>query len=149
MTDHKRICSWCFLPLPGGADFLCLDCQEKEAMLKEGLTTAPELLKREDFERFLWKLAVYAIQAMDSKTSRKRWTIEHIRNSLALPIVNALPMNYISVMEMKPHEPGEPAREVIYTMKAPIPKTVLFKTLERLKIWRPIEKDEPDDFTGA
>jgi hypothetical protein len=128
------------------AESLCLDCTHKESMLKEGLTTAPDFLKREDFERFLWKLSVYAMKAMDPK---QRWTLEHVRNSLALPIVEALPLKYMSVIKDEPREPGEPAREVVYTIKAPIPKTLLYKTVERLGIWNPIKKEEPDDFTGA
>lgn len=142
----KRVCTWCPTPLPADAQLLCGACAEKEAMLKEGLTNVPDRLTREDFERFLWKLAVYAIKGM-----RPRWTLEHVRNSLALPIVEGLPMNYISFIKGVVREKGEPAEEPVYTVKAPIPKMVLFKTVERLGIWKPVDKDkeEPDNFTGV
>jgi hypothetical protein len=38
---------------------------------------------------------------------------------------------------------------VTYTIKKPIPRTLLFKTVERLGIWSLTEKDEPDNFAGA
>lgn len=152
MTDD-RPCRWCPFQLSQDAESLCPDCASKEAMLKEGLTTVPERLTREDFDRFLWKLAVYATKGMERQGERLRWTLEHMRNSLALPIVEALPLNYVSVIKdakwAKSWKPGMPAKEVVFTIKTAIPKALLFKTLERLKIWQPIKKDEPDDFTGA
>lgn len=151
MTD-ERICRWCFTPLTKEAESLCLDCREKEAMLKEGLTTAPALMVREDFERFLWKLAVYAIKAMEHPEGGARWTLEHMRDSITLAILKSLPMDYISMTEKfsKSWRPGDPPKDVVYTIKKPIPKALLFKTIEKLGIWNPIEKDgEPDSFLGT
>lgn len=147
--SEERFCRWCCAPLVKDAESLCLDCASKEAMLKEGLTTAPDRLRQDDFDRFLWKLAVYAIKTMDHPVTGPRWTIDHVRNSLALPIVKALPLNYISVMNTKKKRHDQAAEEVVFTVKAPIPKTLLYKTVEKLGIWQPIDKEEPDNFTGA
>lgn len=148
MTDD-RICRWCFSPLIKEAESLCLDCTAKEAMLKEGLTTAPEHLDRPEFDRFLWKLAVYAIKTMEHPEGGTRWTIGHLRDSLTLAVVDALPLDYVSVVKKFLKE-GEPAKEVTFTLKKSIPKMLLFRTIEKLGIWNPIEKDgEPDNFAGA
>jgi hypothetical protein len=151
MTD-ERICRWCFLPLAQEAESLCQDCTEKEAMLKEGLTVAPDPLARDDFERFLWKLAVYAIKTMEHPEGGTRWTLEHLRDSLTLALLQALPMDYISMTSKFPGDPktGDPPKNVVYTVKKSIPKMLLFKTIERLGIWNPIEKDgDPENFAGA
>jgi len=151
MTDD-RICRWCFLPLSEGLESLCPDCSEKEAMLKEGLTTAPDALDRAEFDRFLWKLAVYAMKTMEHPEGGTRWTLEHLRTSLMLPLLEELHLDYVSVVKKWSPEPkpGDPPREVTFTLKKPIPKMLIFKILEKLGIWNPIEKDgEPDSFTGA
>lgn len=151
MTDD-RICRWCFSPLIKEAESLCLDCTAKEAMLKEGLTTAPEHLDRPEFDRFLWKLAVYAIKTMEHPEGGTRWSLRHLRDSLTIAVIESLPLDYVSVTKewTKERKPGEPAKEVVFTLKKPIPKMLLFKTIEKLGIWNPIEKDEePDSFAGA
>lgn len=149
MAD-EHICRWCFLPL-SEEESLCQDCTEKEAMLKEGLTTAPELLERADFDRFLWKLAVYAIKTMEHPEGGTRWTLEHLRNSLMVAVVEALPLDYVSVTKkwLKEAKPGEPAKEVVFTLKKAVPKVLLYKTIERLGIWTPTQKEDGDDFAGA
>lgn len=146
MSD-ERTCHWCLVDLPAGAEMLCENCTAKEAMLKEGLTTAPELISSEDLDRFFWKLAVYAIKGMKLHKGRPLWTLDHVRNSLSIPIIKALPLNYISLME----SPEDEEKLVTFTVKTKIPRALLFKTVEKLKIWKPVDKDkeEPDNFTGV
>lgn len=142
-----RHCLWCPTILPIESEALCQKCAEKEAMLKEGLTTVPEKLSKEDLDRFFWKLSVYAIKGMKLHKGRPLWTLDHVRNSLSIPILEALPLNYISLMKI----PEDDEHLVVFTVKAKIPKTLLFKTVEKLKIWEPIDKDkeDPDNFTGV
>ena len=151
MTDSEHLCRWCFSELPEDAESLCPDCADKEALLKEGLTAAPQEFGRDDFDRFLWKLAVYAIKVMEHPEGGTRWTLEHMRDSLMLAVLQALPMDHVSVSFKWPadRKPGDPPKDVTYTIKKPIPKILLFKTVERLGIWTLTEKDEPDNFTGV
>ena len=144
---EKRTCLWCYAILSKESESLCPSCREKEAMLKEGLTRGPALFTQEELERFFWKLAVYAIKGMKLHNGRPLWTLDHVRNSLSIPILEALPLNYISLMKI----PEDDEHLVVFTVKAKIPKTLLFKTVEKLKIWEPIDKDkeEPDNFTGV
>lgn len=147
---EKPSCLWCPAILSSESESLCHKCSEKEAMLKEGLTTAPEMLSQDDLDRFFWKLSVYAIKGMKLHKGRPLWTLDHVRNSLSIPIVKALPLNYISLMEFPDNDPDQD-KLVSFTVKTKIPRSLLFKTVEKLKIWQPIDKDkeEPDNFTGA
>lgn len=145
--SEERICLWCPAKLSTGSQSLCPACSDKEAMLKEGLTRAPALFTQEELDRFFWKLAVYAIKGMKAHKGRPLWSLDHVRNSLAIPILEALPLNYISIMKY----PEDAERLVSFTVKTRIPRDLLFKTVEKLKIWEPIDKDkeEPDNFTGV
>lgn len=146
MTDD-RICRWCHSKLEGEAESLCQACVAKEEMLKEGLTTAPDLIRQEDFERFLWKLAVYAIKTMEHPEGGTRWPLEHIRNSLLIPILRALPRHYISLMGVPMDDERRVTGAPKYTIKTSIPKKLLFRTVEKLGIWDKVESD--DDFTAG
>jgi hypothetical protein len=150
VTD-ERICRWCFSELPEDSESLCPSCAEKETLLKEGLATGPEEFGKEDFDRFLWKLAAYAIKVMEHPEGGTPWTIGHMRDSLMLAVLQALPMDHVSMsFKFSPdRKPGDPPKDVAYTIKKPIPRILLFKTVERLGIWSLTEKDEPDNFAGA
>jgi len=145
--SEERICLWCPAVLSPESESLCPKCSEREAMLKEGLTTAPELISQQDLDRFFWKLSVYAIKGMKLHQGRPLWTLDHVRNSLAIPVIKALPLNYISLLEF----PDDPERLISFTVKTRIPRALLFKTVEKLNIWKPVDKDkeEPDNFTGV
>lgn len=148
MTED-RLCRWCRNPLIKEAESLCLECVLKEAMLKEGLTQTPDLVDGESLERFFWKLAVYAMKGMEPKMDAgeiDRFTIGHVRNSLVYPIVTALPLFYISMIDEPKSNPNELLKDVIYTIKASIPREVLFKVVEKLDIWHPVDDD---NYTGA
>jgi len=152
MNDSKdRPCRWCREDLPLDAESLCAECQEKEAMLKEGLTRTPDPVDGDALERFFWKLAVYAMKGMEPKMDAgeiRRFTIGHVRNSLVYPIVTALPLFYISLTDEPKENPDELLKDVVYTIKAPIPRGVLFKVVEKLDIWHPVD-DELDNYTGT
>lgn len=146
-TSQEPRCRWCWINPSPGADALCEDCRKKEALLEEGLTECPDALQKEDFERFLWKIAVYSRRALGPKAHR-RWTLSHLKQSLELAIIEALPPYYVSMVTKRR---GDAAGAVVtYTLKAAIPKEVLYRTAEKLGIWNPVDEDKDKDrFSGA
>ena len=139
--NSKLICSACknFAAQQGR---LCVRCHEDGELKKENVTSCPELLGVDDFDRFMRKLAIHAHarRAADAEAI----TLDQMELGLRDAVLQALPLYYISIYEYSPERQRQTGVGASFTLKTRIPQSVLYRTVEKLELWTP--KDPP---TGA
>jgi hypothetical protein len=143
----SETCDRCHESHPEPGKKFCRVCAKEDRLLEEAVTKCPAFLTADDFEVFMRKLAVHAHAGR--APNAKRVTLWHMRDSLTEAIIKALPMHYVSVLE---YDSGKRARTTTlgsYTFKALLPQDVLYRTVEKLGIWRPIDPGESPEYDAG
>lgn len=136
------VCDRCKSIPPESGKAFCNLCSLEDAFLKEDVTACPPLLGLEDFARFMHKLAVHAHTSRMDKA--KGVSLTQMEESLTDAVLKALPLYYVSTLEYDENRRRSTGWRGSYTFKAALPKAVLYKTVEKLKLWTP--KEDEDGF---
>lgn len=140
MKSTQRTCVRCEVNVARPKKLLCGSCMADNKLLKESLVECPEFLEGDEMKQFIRKLAAHACASRteDGNTI----TRTHMEGSLMDVILRALPLHYVSTVKVDPGEAQHPDTNVLHTIKAPIPREVLYRVIEKLGIWTTPESEE-------
>jgi hypothetical protein len=125
----------------------CSRCSKEDRLLRESVTSCPPFLTIKDFHKFMRKLAVHAHAGRSSEA--KPVTLQQMQERLTEAILRALPLYYVSMLEYDRKKQESTGVIGSYTFKAKLPQNVLYKTVEKLEIWKPIDPGEGERYDAG
>lgn len=140
MKSTRPICLRCEVNFARPKKPLCGPCIMDNKLLKEDLVECPEFLESDELCRFIRKLAAHACagRGEDGETV----TRSNMEASLMDVILRALPLHYVSTVKASPEEIKESGVDTWHTIKAPIPRAVLYAAIEKLGLWTVQDPEE-------
>lgn len=140
MKSTQRTCVRCESNIARPKKLLCGSCMADNKLLKENLVECPESLEGPEMKQFIRKLAAHACASRTE--DGKLITRTHMEASLMDVILRALPLHYVSTVKV---DPDRSDINVLHTIKAPIPREVLYQVIEKLGIWTSQDPEEEDE----
>ncbi len=125
---------------PAVAEGLCAECKDYAQLLKEDVTECPAFLTQHDFQAFMHRLSVHAHHQRPPQAAHI--PLIQMEMNLTEAVLQALPRYYVSMLEYTSEERQKAGGcKGGYTFKARLPQEILYKTVEKLGLWKPQDPD--------